>query len=434
MLTASLIENYLYNLSIANSGRNFRETSTIFLIIITLLDRYPQLTIYLSLHKRCYLSILSPYKSRLSLFTRINIDNLSAATFFECLFKIQYFTVHGQDLLALSRLLLKSYTGVVYSNPKDPQELFDFSHIMINEVIMHMCTELERGLPKEDSVHCTPTLAENYILLYDSITVLTYILKNIHPEDLDTHSFGKEFRDVFCHAIKLILRSLNFILNQFYKVNENFRKVDGLLEDLMHRFNKLQTSLESLMKEQYSQSGQTCYKKYLTDPESPGQAQSSGEMTTLLKALQSGLQNLPLSTKSEKLDETEAIIRVAEHHMKQRALSFVSIKEAAKILEPVISKDSCFNDDQSLEQCIQNKITSVQIIKEYYAHSSQDPLSDPAVRDHELLSEMYLNYIKLSLSRGTNVTFKSPALFTEDSHPYTRKKEYTPSSLQLNLR
>ena len=433
VLTTSLIENYLYNLSIANDGHKFRETSTILVIILTLLDRYPQFTIYLSLHKHCYLSLISSYKSQLPLLTRINTDDLSSATFFECLFKIQYFTVHGQDLLGLSKLLLKSYTGVVYLDPEDPQELLDFSHMMIIEILMHMCTELERGLPKEDSVHYTRALPENYILLYDNITVLTYILKNINPRDLDIHSFGKEFRNAFRLAIELILRSLYFILNRFYKANENRRKVDFLLEDLIRHFSKLQGSLNSLLKEQYDQSSQACFKKYLIDSGLPDKAQSSGKMTTLLKTLQSGLKNSLLSSES-KMDETKASTQITEEYMKQRALSFLSEQAAVRNFNLLISKDFSLSDDQSLGQYIQTRTSSVHIMKEYYADSSQDPLVDPAVRNHELLSEAYLDSMKSLLPKSSEIVLKQSSLFTKDSHLYAPTKEHASSLLKLDLR
>ena len=118
------------------SSAQLRETSSIFTMLLMLLQKHPHLILHLAFTKTDYSFLAKTYLPSIPLISHVNIEGFQSLSFLECLFKMKYFSLNTQDLLLLIKLL-GSPIGVTFISPTNPQTVLDASYIIVNKIIQY---------------------------------------------------------------------------------------------------------------------------------------------------------------------------------------------------------------------------------------------------------------------------------------------------------
>ena len=261
-LTECLLNNYFFNFSQSLGEKSFRGTSDLFTLLLTLVEKYPYLSVYLCFQVRDY-TYLKEVHSQASIIHHIDDDGLRSITFIECLFKINYFYVHSQDLYAISKLFASFYTGIILVDLEDPKCLLDVSHIMIVKLLNYIDTDLKQ---KNTSPNNADRLSiENYGLLYNSVSAVSCILNSMNCDDLKIPSFERDFKAMFLSIIKQILHTLTASLRNEFRILQGYGDIDTILVSALDKYYDYQLNSKSYSKNQINAIKSEIYKQLWTN-------------------------------------------------------------------------------------------------------------------------------------------------------------------------
>jgi len=238
ILTQTLLENHFYNLIQINKqtetpkSLEFKNTTPLFIIISTIIAKYPHLAVYLWFHKRNSDSKISS----------------SGRTFVDCLFELGYFDTHECDIKLLIKALCMPL-GVIFTNQ---QVCLDASYLVISQAIN---SSIQIARDSSNSL----TIQECLMKFYTALKFFALISSEIEqslPKQLYLQYFSprlsiaiNKFLD-WCVALdKKILeghsyyqfpnerKSLCYLLSSFLK-NYTKRKLsrDSIKQDVIYNF------------------------------------------------------------------------------------------------------------------------------------------------------------------------------------------------------
>lgn len=251
IVTEVIIYNFLSNLSkltksddsdVKSTGKGlYRETSSLITALLSLLQKHRHLAIYLFFLRSDYSSLVKGCQHKTPLLSDMDCTSLRSVTFFECLFLLKYFSIHGQDLI----LLVKSLglpTGTLFISRKDPTTRLDISQVMINRILQMMIQELKNNVQKPSKSILEYT--EKHRLLYSITSTFSYAWTSI-IKLCSRRNFEDHYKDTYFNLLKQIIRSFKILACYNYHVFDGWWKALNILVKQLENHYQTQISLMS---------------------------------------------------------------------------------------------------------------------------------------------------------------------------------------------